>query len=266
MRELISKHGRRRSSHEVEQANTAIENAIRRLTRLLARSLARWHPIEGKKTEFLARATLARAARYTDSALLLLTARNKRSLSQGLDLLRTALEHAYVLAVLSQERDVGTSFVVDWAQRMEAKKLKKLLDAPYGDNDDKALVSDRLEKLHKTIGREIFPRPTIGEIVERANLRTTHTFMYASLNRYSHFDLPKTLEIAYEAAADLPVDVKISHGEHKCESLHQLLEIILYMAIARRDFGENSVAEEIEKCAKVLSRTQAIAYRVSDDL
>lgn len=258
MHELIAKYRVQRSSLEVRRANADLERTIRKLVRKLTRSTKGWRPAEEDKTDWLARATIYRALGYVSSALRLFTDRRSPAISQGLDLTRTGLEHAYVLVVLAQERDAGREFVVDWAQRMQAKGLKRLVEAPYGDEADKEVVGVKLNEMLQTVG-EKFARPTVEELVARANLRAVHGFAYAQLSPYSHFDLPKTLEMAYELVGGVPKDVQISCEESRCEALHNLLSVCVYLAIARRDFGDGSIVAEVEICAEVLRETQAIA-------
>ena len=148
---------------------------------------------------------------------------------------------------------------------MQAKKLKRLLDAPYGEEDDKKAIQEMLDEKLASIGPQA-ARARVDELVARARLETAHKFQYAQLSPYSHFDLTKTLEMAYEAIGDVHKEMEVSTAEHRCEALHILLAVSLYVAIGCRDFGAMELAEPIERYTKVLRAYETLAYQVADTL
>jgi len=179
--------------------------------------------------------------------------------------IRTALEHAYVLAILSQEKEAGVEFMIEWAQRMEVTKLKKLEASTGGDEEDKKAIRASIEELLKRLGKAKVAQATVYDLVERANLKGLHSFFYSSLSPYAHFDPAKTLAAAYERIGDVPDDLEESNDERDAEALYMLLGVLIHLGIARRDLGDQSIADAIERCVLIYRRHEEAALQASAD-
>lgn len=263
MSSLIEKHRKRRTSKEVRAASVRLERASRRLTRAITRVLSAWRPEEDAKIEFLAHASIYRASRYLRTAARLTNSR-ARETSQARDLVRTALEHVYALAILSKDGKEGLEFLMDWTRRMRASKLRRLLARDGGDQDDRDALTADIEQMISQIGKEKFPRATVQELVDRAGLQELHSFSYSRLNPDSHFDTTSVLEIAYERH-EMPEGIDETVEEDVCLASYQILSTLIGLAIACRDIGTASISEELERSASIKDELEATALQVADE-